>query len=137
MGTLQEVFKERTAYQGYEGGIPEVSEDGRAIPEEEYWNTYYNHVGDVVYEWSNGRLEERPVADVKGSEIYQWHCGILRCYLQTYPIGRIINLEIGFRLPLPGKTRNRGDEFTSCCTICRICHSIRSGLKLLGCNPRA
>ncbi|MDM8523544.1 Uma2 family endonuclease [Desulfococcaceae bacterium HSG8] len=84
-------------------GFPEESEDGRAVSEEEYWEKYYNHPGEYVYEWSRGCLEEKPMSDLDGSEIYQWFCDILRCYLQTYPIGRITNLEIGFPVVPSGR----------------------------------
>jgi Uma2 family endonuclease len=78
-----------------------LSEDGRYVSEEEYWENYYNHP-DFSYEWKNGYLEERPVSDFKGSLVYQWFSDILRRYFQTFPAGKIVNLEIGFRLALPG-----------------------------------
>ncbi len=77
-----------------------VSEDGRHVSEEEYWKKYYSHP-DFSYEWKNGYLEEKPMADVKSSIVYQWFSGILNCYLSTYPVGTAVNLEIGFSLELP------------------------------------
>ncbi|MCP4353582.1 MAG: Uma2 family endonuclease [Desulfobacterales bacterium] len=84
----------------------EISEDGLPVSEEEYWEKYYNHL-DFSYEWNNGYLEVKPMADHKGSLICQWFSDILRCYVSTYPVGKIVNLEIGFRLALPHKTSVR------------------------------
>jgi len=83
-----------------------VSEDGRFVSEKEYWKKYYNRP-DFNYEWKNGYLEEKPMADVESSLVYQWFSDILRCYFSTYPVGTIVNLEIGFRLALPDKTSIR------------------------------
>jgi Uma2 family endonuclease len=80
-----------------------VSEDGRFVSEEEYWEKYYDDP-DFIYEWKNGRLEVRPMSDVKGSKMYRWFSGILESYFSTYPAGTIISLDIGFRLELPGET---------------------------------
>ncbi len=82
------------------------SKDGMIVSEEEYWEKYY-HDPDFVYEWNDGRLEVRPMSDQKGSEAYQWFCDIMRCYLRTHPVGRMSNLEIGFRLALPHKAVDR------------------------------
>ena len=83
-----------------------LSEDGRAVSEEEYWEKYYDHP-DFNYEWNNGYLEEKPMADLKGSKIYQSFFLILKCYLNAFPIGEMVNLEIGFRMALPHKTSIR------------------------------
>ncbi len=84
----------------------EIPDDGLAVSEDEYWKYYYNHL-EFTYEWNNGYLEAKPMADLKGSRIYQWFFKILSCYFSTYQTGEIINLEIGFRLALPGKTTIR------------------------------
>jgi Uma2 family endonuclease len=87
----------------------EVSDDGLYVSEAEYWEKYYNHP-DFSYEWNNGYLEEKPMTDLKGSLVYQWFCDILRRYFSTYPVGTLINLEIGFRLALPrGKSVRKPD----------------------------
>ena len=41
------------------------SEAGKHVSEEEYWEKYYEYVGesDFKYEWNNGVLEEKPGAD--------------------------------------------------------------------------
>jgi len=84
----------------------EVSEDGLYVSEEEYWAKYYNHP-DFSYEWKNGYLEEKPMADVKSSFVYDWFSDILKCYLSAYPIGTSVSLDIGFRLELPDDTSIR------------------------------
>ncbi len=88
-------------------GEEEISEDGLAVSEADYWRTYYHHYSDFSYEWNNGYLEEKPVSDVKGSRLYQWFCEILRCFFSAHPVGEVINLDIGFRLAMPGSTSIR------------------------------
>ena len=84
----------------------EVSEDGLFVSEEEYWENYYNHP-DFNYEWNNGYLEEKPVTDFKGSEVYQWFLVLLRQFLHEFPLAKMIGLEFGFRLALPRKSSIR------------------------------
>jgi Uma2 family endonuclease len=82
------------------------SEDGRAVSEEVYWAEYYNHL-DFNYEWNNGILEEKPMADVQNATLYRWFLLLLEFYLRVQPIAQLVNLEIGFRLELPDKTTIR------------------------------
>ncbi|MCP4396807.1 MAG: Uma2 family endonuclease [bacterium] len=82
------------------------SEDGLRVSEEEYWETYYNHP-DFQYEWNNGILEEKPMADYLSSKVYRWFLALLEEYLKMFPIAKIICLDIGFRLALPTKTSIR------------------------------
>jgi len=79
----------------------ERSEDGLAVSEADYWERYYNHL-DFSYERSNGYLEEKPVSDVKGGYLHQWFCEILRCFFSAHPVGKIITLDVGFRMAMPG-----------------------------------
>jgi len=90
----------------------DLPKDGLSVSEEEYWEKYYNHPGEYVYEWSNGQLEVKPMSDVKGSETYQWFCGILQSYFQTYPVGTALNLHIGFRIALPDKISVRRPDLS-------------------------
>jgi Uma2 family endonuclease len=76
------------------------------VPEEVYWEKYYS-APDVNYEWNDGRLEEVPVADYAKFMMFLWFLDLLRDYLHAYPIGRIISMEVGFRLALPHKTTIR------------------------------
>jgi len=83
-----------------------VSEDGRYVSEEEYWEKYYSHP-DFSYEWNNGYLEEKPMTDYRGSQAYQWFIFLLRQFLEEFPTAKMIGLEFGFRLALPHKTSIR------------------------------
>lgn len=85
---------------------PPQSEAGKSVSETVYWRDYYEHL-DYTYEWNNGILEEKPMADVRNAAIYRWLLVLLNAYLDVNPIARLVNLEIGFRLPLPTKTTIR------------------------------
>jgi len=95
---------------GHEHGHDEISkafeeprsEDGLAVSEEVYWAEYYNHL-DFNYEWNNGILEEKPMADVQNATLYRWFLLLLEFYLHVQPIAQLVNLEVGFRLALPDK----------------------------------
>ncbi|MDM8522174.1 Uma2 family endonuclease [Desulfococcaceae bacterium HSG8] len=82
------------------------SEDGLPVSEEEYWEEYYE-MSDRNYEWNNGILEEKPVADHLSFLMYKWFLSLLEEYFRNNPIGEIVGLEIGFRLPLSGNTSIR------------------------------
>ena len=82
------------------------SEDGKVVSEAIYWRDYYEHL-DFTYEWNNGILEEKPMADVRNAAIYRWLLMLLNAYLEVNQIARLVNLEIGFRLPLATKTTIR------------------------------
>jgi len=108
METLQALARSDQAYQeGYPNRISDEADDlpkdGLAVSEEEYWEKYYNHPGEYLYEWNNGYLEVIPMSDVKGSSTHRWFCGILDCYLTTNPVGTVVSHEIGFRIALPRK----------------------------------
>ncbi|NEX16373.1 MAG: hypothetical protein C1943_07035 [Halochromatium sp.] len=80
-----------------------VSADGRLVSEAEYWQDWYN-TGDLSYEWNNGRLEEKPVSDFETFQVYLWFLELLRHYLRLQPIGKLVALEMGFRLSLSSGT---------------------------------
>jgi len=82
------------------------SADGLRVSEAEYWRTYY-HDPDFRYEWNNGMLEEKPMADYLSFAMYRWFFLLLNEFLKTHPIATMIGLEIGFRLALPHKTSIR------------------------------
>jgi Uma2 family endonuclease len=82
------------------------SADGLQVSEEVYWDKYY-HDPDFTYEWNNGILEEKPMADYQSSEVYRWFVVLLEEYLKAFPVATPIYLEIGFRLALPNKTAIR------------------------------
>ncbi|MDM8521912.1 Uma2 family endonuclease [Desulfococcaceae bacterium HSG8] len=111
METLQTLSRNddlayRETYGDVFPGKNDVPKHGLIVSEEEYWEKYYDDP-DFVYEWNNGRLEARPMSDVKGSKTHRWFCGILDCYLTTSPIATAVSLEIGFRLVLPAKVSDR------------------------------
>ncbi len=96
-------------YNGHNGHSAEFklhSEDGKAVSEAVYWRDYYEHP-EFTYEWNNGILEEKPMADVRNAAIYRWILVLLHAYLEVHPIAQLVNLEIGFRLALPHRTTIR------------------------------
>lgn len=96
-------------HNGHNGHATEAlprSEAGKAVSEALYWRDYYEHP-EFTYEWNNGILEEKPMADVRNAAIYRWVLLLLEMYLETNPIAQLVNLEIGFRLALPQKTTIR------------------------------
>jgi len=97
---------EDTSHIGDEKDEKTVSQDGRYVSEEEYWENYYSHP-DGSYEWNNGYLEEKPVTDFRGSKVYQWFLVLLHQFLENFPAAKMIGLEFGFRLALPRKTAIR------------------------------
>ncbi len=84
----------------------EQSEAGKRVSEETYWQHYYNHP-DFNYEWNDGILEVKPMADFSKSQMYLWFVYLLKHYLEVHPIAHIIALEIGFKLNLLHKTTIR------------------------------
>ncbi len=91
--------------EAYRENTPDWNEppdDGMRVSEAEYWETYYNHP-DFSYEWKNGYLEAKPMADVKSAEMHRWFCTVLDCYLTASRCGVAVSLEIGFRMELPGE----------------------------------
>ena len=77
----------------------ELLAEGHYVTEELYWAEYYDR-GDVSYEWNNGYLEEKPVADYAQFCVYLWFLGLVKDFLHVRPMGRMIGLEMGFRMAL-------------------------------------
>ncbi len=82
------------------------SPDGLRVSEREYWERYYDYVGDNdhIFEWNDGVLEERPVSNHQSYLMFEWFYPLLREYLKTNPVAEIFGTDLGFRLPLPHKT---------------------------------
>ena len=78
------------------------SDDGLRVSEAVYWEKYYEHP-DFRYEWNNGVLEEVPVSDYLNIAMYVWFVKLLLSFLEVYPVGKLIMMEMGFRLALPKK----------------------------------
>jgi len=90
------------------------SADGLRVSEETYWKDYYLE-SDIHYEWNNGRLEEKPVSDYETYLVYGWFVELVRYFLRTQPIARMVALEMGFRLRLPTGTVIRKPDFGVVC----------------------
>lgn len=91
---------------GSAAAVAPQSADGHYVSEEVYWAEYYDH-GDISYEWNNGYLEEKPVSDYAQFRLYLWFLGLVKDYLHVRPIGRMIGLEVGFRMALPNRVTIR------------------------------
>jgi len=82
------------------------SEEQHRVSEEAYWKNYYEYP-DCQYEWNNGVLEEKPMPDFLSISLYLWFIRLLEEYLTVFPQGRIMGLEMGFRLELGDKVSVR------------------------------
>ncbi len=82
--------------------LPPSAKEPLRVSEAEYWKTYYEYP-DHSYEWNNGLLEEKPMPDFLSISLYQWFYRLLEEYLTVFPIGRMMILEMGFRLELGKK----------------------------------
>ncbi len=83
---------------------PLAPDDGRRVTKEEYWAKWYENPYpniDVSYEWNNGILEAKPLPTPLQLDLYNWFLDILRRYVESHPIARLINLETGFSLTMP------------------------------------
>ena len=89
------------------------SEDGLAVSEAVYWEKYYEYCGasDFNYEWKNGYLEEKPESDYRSDVMIQWFIRMLQRFLEAHQIGKLITLDIGFRVALPGETSIRKPDY--------------------------
>lgn len=82
------------------------AEPGQYVSEELYWAKYYEN-SDFSYEWNNGRLEEKPMPDYAQYRLYLWFLGLVKDFLYVTESGRMIALELGFRMALPHKVAIR------------------------------
>lgn len=91
-------------------GVREHSGNGSAgglvVSEERYWAEYYEN-SDFHYEWNNGRLEEKPMPDYAQFRLYLWFLGLVKDFLHVTNSGRMIGLELGFRMALAQKVAIR------------------------------
>lgn len=102
---------ERVRVNGHSQVAESISLDGMAVSEEAYWAHYYEE-SDISYEWNNGVLEEKPLSDYRRVTMYGWFLMLLRAYLETNPIAKLLFLEVGFRLALPDKTTIRKPDIS-------------------------
>ena len=92
---------------------PFAPDDGRRVSKEEYWARWYENPYpdiDVSYEWNNGRLEAKPLPNEPQLDLYNWFLDLLRRYLSTYPIAKLINLETGFVLKMEDSAEPSGQR---------------------------
>ncbi len=82
---------------------PFAPDDGRYVTLEEYWAKWYENPYrdiDVSYEWNNGRLEAKPPHSAPQLVLCNWFLDLLRRYISTHAIAKLINLETGFVLTI-------------------------------------
>jgi hypothetical protein len=87
-----------------------VSWDGLQVTEAEFMAQWYD-APDVIYEWCNGILEERPVSDFEGWLIGEWLVDLMNAFFKIHPIGRTVGSDIGFRMNLSGRISIRRPDF--------------------------
>ena len=56
---------------GHADEVPPRSQAGLRVSEEDYWTRYCENP-DFHYEWNDGILEEKPVADYRNAILYRW-----------------------------------------------------------------
>ena len=92
---------------------PYAPDDGRYVTLEEYWAKWYEHPYpdiDVSYEWNNGILEAKPLPNASQLDLYNWFLDLLRRYLKTHGIAKLINLETGFVLTIADPAESSGER---------------------------
>ena len=92
---------------------PFAPDDGRYVTREEYWARWYENPYpdiDVSYEWNNGRLEAKPLPNEPQLDLYNWFLDLLRRFVSTYPIAKLINLETGFVLTIEDPAEPSGQR---------------------------
>jgi len=113
---MKALEKQRSEIYGKYSPKPADSEDagprsldGLRVSEEEYWETYYDYVGenDYSFEWNDGVLEEKPMGDHLSYLMFDWFYLLLKQYLEANPLAKIFGTDMGFRLALQHKTTIR------------------------------
>ncbi len=90
---------------------PLAPDEGRRVSLEEYWEKWYENPYpdiDVSYEWNNGILEAKPLANAPQIELGFWFLFLLGQYLFSRDIAQLINLETGFVLTMEDVTEPSG-----------------------------
>ena len=90
-----------------------ASDDGRYVTLEEYWARWYENPYrdiDVSYEWNNGRLEAKPPHSAPQLVLCNWFLDLLRRYISTHAIAKLINLETGFVLTMEDPAEPSGQR---------------------------
>ena len=92
---------------------PFAPDDGRYVTKEEYWARWYENPYpdiDVSYEWNNGRLEAKPLPNEPQLDLYNWFLDLLRHFISTNPIAKLINLETGIVLTIEDPAEPSGQR---------------------------
>ena len=92
---------------------PFAPDDGRYVTKEEYWAKWYENPYrdiDVSYEWNNGRLEAKPPHNAPQLDLCNWFLDLLRRYISTHAIAKLINLETGFVLTIEDPAEPSGQR---------------------------
>ena len=92
---------------------PFAPDDGRYVTLEEYWVKWYENPYrdiDVSYEWNNGRLEACPPHTAPQLALCAWFLDLLRSYVSTLPIAKLINLGVGFVLTMEDPAEPSGQR---------------------------
>ena len=92
---------------------PFAPDDGRYVTLEEYWARWYENPYrdiDVSYEWNNGRLEAKPPHNAPQLDLCNWFLDLLRRYISTHAIAKLINLETGFVLTIEDPAQPSGQR---------------------------
>ena len=82
---------------------PFAPDEGRHVTLEEYWARWYENPYpdiDVSYEWNNGILEAKPLANAPQLDLGFWFLALLHQYVNTHDIANLINMETGFVLTM-------------------------------------
>ena len=90
---------------------PFAPDEGRRVTLEEYWAKWYGHPYpdiDVSYEWNNGILEAKPLANAPQLDLGNWFLALLRQYVNTHGIAKLINMETGFLLTMTDSEESSG-----------------------------
>ncbi len=90
---------------------PFAPDEGRRVTLEEYWTKWYEHPYsdiDVSYEWNNGILEAKPLANAPQLDLGNWFLALLRQYVNTHGIAKLINMETGFLLTMTDSEGSSG-----------------------------
>ena len=92
---------------------PFAPDDGLYVTKEEYWAKWYENPYpdiDVSYEWNNGRLEAKSWANAPQLDLYNWFLDLLRRFVGTHAIAKLINLETGFVLKIADPAEPSGQR---------------------------
>ena len=104
-------LKDQSAFYNSNGYRPYLNRDYSShnqspyISEKDYWEKYYD-LSDISYEWNNGVLEEKTMADFESFQMYLWYVNILLEYLKNYKEGMLVGLDIGFKMNLDRKRKS-------------------------------